>query len=313
MPINFGATDPRRARRIVFRTGDPVPPTLPALLPRERPLPVGRKVYAEIELSDELKQQVVPVKYEGDSPMAGRLFTVPGWSKWNMKQRLAFMRAFVEDKARDPMIAEKSEEIIRAAGVREGDYKGEWAALLKWVQRNVRFKAEPEEQLQSPQYTLTQMYADCDDKALLLAALGHARRLPYRFTLSGRDDGNRRVRWVEGHGDPPTASWSHIYLHSRWPPFRPTHGAFAEPTLDVPLGWDSLKDPPPKSRVDMGADEPEPAAEAPSVVSKQLAILKKTQQVAAKLPWYTIAGSVVGTVLSYVIVQGVVAPGLKKQ
>lgn len=311
MNTAFGANDLRR-RNTVIRRARAVQPANPFPPPRERPVVGDGRRYAEIELSDELKAHCKPVQYDGDSPLAGRVFTVPAWDNWDMVQRLAFMREFACDKARDPAIAEKSNEIVRAAGVPVGDYKGEWAALLKWVQRNIRFTAEPNERIQSPQYTLTQKFGDCDDCAILLAALAHARRLPFRYVLSGRDDGDRRIRWIEGNGKPPAASWTHIYALAQWPPFRPTHSAFAEPTLDVPLGWDSLRDPPPKSRVDMGADEPEPA-DVPSVVSKQLAILKKTQAIAAKLPWYTIAGSVVGTVLSYAIVQGVVAPRLKKR
>lgn len=311
MGTTFGATDPRR-RNIVTRRLRAATPAAPVLLPREQPVVGDGRRYAEIELSDDLKEQCKPVQYDGDSPLAGRVFTVPAWDNWNMVQRLSFLREFACDKARDPAIAEKSNEIVRAAGVPVGDYKGEWAALLKWVQRNIRFTAEPNERIQSPQYTLTQKFGDCDDCAIVLAALAHARRLPFRFVLSGRDDGNRRIRWIEGNGKPPTASWTHIYALAQWPPFRPTKSAFAEPTLDVPLGWDSLRDPPPRSRADMGADEPE-KAEAPNVISKQLAILKKTQAVAAKLPWITIAGSVMGTVLSYVVVQGVVAPRLKKK
>lgn len=447
MANQFGRPDPRRraARRAMAPT-----PADRALLPRDRPLPADRKVYAEIELSDELKQQVVPVKYDGDSPLAGRVFTVPAWKDWSMSQRMAFLRTFVEDKARDPMIAEKANDIVREANVREGNHQGEWAALLKWVQRNVRMTAEPEERIQSPQYTLTQLFGDClpadtrllleggsririadlvagqriwghagwttvlsvwptgekrvttiyldngrsfqaseshrvflgdnaeteetvanlrvgdgltagqgapnqaegpltlaithinreagsapcfdlttadsyvylpdcgtvvhncDDKGVLLAALAHSRRLPYRFTLSGREPGGRRIRWIEGEGPAPMASWTHIYVLAQWPPFRPTRRAFAEPTLDVPLGWDSLKDPPPKNRADMGAEEEEKPADG-GVVKKQLAILAKTQAIAAKLPWITIAGSVLGTVLSYVVVQGVVAPRLTKK
>ena len=304
----FGIADTRRRRG---QAPGHVKPA--ALLPRDMPHPIGAEVFAPIALADAVKAHLKPVEYEGDSPMKGRLHTVPDWEKWGMAERLAFLRSFVEDTARDPMIAKKANDIVRAARVPTGNYRGEWAALLKWVQTRIRFTAEPNERIQSPQYTLTEKFGDCDDLGVLLAALGHSRRLPFKFTLSGRDMGGKRVRWVEGDGNAPRAAWTHIYVLSQWPPFRPTKSAFAEPTLDVPLGWDALRDAPPRNRADLGADEPEKATEGAGVVKKQLAILAKTQAIAAKLPWITIAGSVVGTVLSYVVVQGVVAPRLKKK
>lgn len=442
----LGIADTRRRRGQAPGYAKPA-----ALLPRDMPHPVGAEVFAPIALADAVKAHLKPVEYEGDSPMKGRLHTVPDWEKWGMAERLAFLRSFVEDTARDPMIAKKANDIVRAARVPTGNYRGEWAALLKWVQTHIRFTAEPNERIQSPQYTLTEKFGDClpadtrllveggshiriadlvagqriwghedwttvlkvwptgekaltrvhlsngesflasenhrvflgdnadaeetvanlrvgdcltagqkapgwgndpltlavvridrevesapcydlttadayvylldcgvvvhncDDLGVLLAALGHSRRLPFKFTLSGRDMGGKRVRWVEGDGNAPRAAWTHIYVLSQWPPFRPTKSAFAEPTLDVPLGWDALRDAPPRNRADLGADEPEKATEGAGVVKKQLAILAKTQAIAAKLPWITIAGSVVGTVLSYVVVQGVVAPRLKKK
>lgn len=285
--------------------------TLPGpRLPKEQPI-VGGERYAPIELAPDIRKHLEPVQYEGDSPLAGRVSRVVDWDKWSMQQRIAFLRSFVEDTARDPMIAQKAVSIIRQAGVQHRDYRAEWAALLKWVQQNVRFMAEPAERLQSPQYTLSTLGpADCDDMAILLAALGHSIRLPFRFVLSGRDARRNRHRWVEGVGRPPRGvNWTHIFVQAQWPPFRPTAAAWAEPTLDVELGWDFTRDPIPKDRGDIGE-----ATEAVAAGKTNLQVLKeegKILKAVKKLPWLTILGTVIGSALSFVLIQGVVRPAVE--
>lgn len=217
-----------------------------------------------------------------------------------MERRIAFLRSFVEDTSRDPAIVEKANEIIRSAGVQLRDHRAEWAALLKWVQQNIRFMAESKERIQSPQYTLTQKMGDCDDLALTLAALGYSMRLPFKFVLSGRDKRGRRIRWVEGAGKPPEASWTHIYVQAQWPPFRPTAYAWAEPTLDVPLGFDALTTPI-RNRADL------------SGVADSESWKEKVVGVAKSLQWTTIASAVVGSLISVVVVKKLVEPALEVQ
>lgn len=267
--------------------------------PREQPL-TGEE-FAPIELAHSVSKHLEPVRYDGRSPMAGRLSRIRDWEKWSMARRIAFLREFVEDTARDPAIAEKATEIIRSAGVPLRDHEGEWRALLKWVQQNIRFTAEPKERIQSPQYTLTKRYGDCDDLGITLAALAYSLRLPFRFVLSGRR-GRKRIRWVEGEGSPPSgANWTHIYVQAQWPPFRPTTFAWAEPTLDVPLGWDSISSPLPKGRADLGEEEPAKTS------------AQSLQKLVKDLPWVTIGGSVIGSVLSAAVVGLVVRPALEKK
>lgn len=266
--------------------------------PRERPLVA--ETFAPIELDPKVTRHLRRVEYEGASPLAGRVHQITDWEKWSMERRIAFLRAFVEDTSRDPAIVEKANEIIRSAGVQLRDHRAEWAALLKWVQQNIRFMAESKERIQSPQYTLTQKMGDCDDLALTLAALGYSMRLPFKFVLSGRDKRGERVRWVEGSGKPPVAAWTHIYVQAQWPPFRPTASAWAEPTLDVPLGWDSVSGGQVRGRADLGEGE------APPATTKQT-----LQQLVQRLPWVTIGGSVVGSVLSAVVVSMIVRPAFE--
>lgn len=290
------------------RSPIPVPTLAPgsdgSLAPRDQPITDGER-YAPIELSPDVKQHLKPVAYDGQSPMRGRVHVIEGWEDWPMDRKIAFIRSFVEDTSRDPAIARKANAIARAANVPQRDHRGTWAALLKWVQRNIRFTAEPNERIQSPQYTLTERHGDCDDLGVALAGLAHSIRLPFKFVLSGRDAKGNRVRWVEGEGKCPQANWSHIYLQAQWPPFRPNRHAWAEPTLDVPLGFDPLKYKG-KSRADLsgtalsrwgtGDDDVEAAAAAAEGASifETYAILKAVK----KVPWYTVGASAAGSLLA---------------
>lgn len=271
-------------------------------LPRDLPLNTGgSESFAPIELDPKVSKHLRRVEYEGDSPLKGRLHEIQGWDKWTMERRIAFLRSFVEDTARDPAIAEKATQIVREAGVKLRDHQEEWAALLKWVQQNIRFTAEPKERIQSPQYTLTKRYGDCDDLGITLAALGYSLRLPFRFVLSGKHANGKRVRWVEGTGRVPAGvSWTHIYVQAQWPPFRPTRSAWAEPTLDVPLGWDAVSGKPPQGRADLGAPEEEEKGLLPAV-----------KKITRELPWLTIGASVIGSVISAVVVGTIVRPAIE--
>lgn len=256
-------------------------------LPREQPNEGER--YAPIELSPEVARHLERVDYEGGSPLQGRVHRIKNWEAWPMERKIAFLRAFVEDTSRDPAIAQKAVAIVRTAGIKVRDYEGEWGALLKWVQEHVRFVHEPNERIQSPQATLSMGFGDCDDLAVLLASFGHSVRLPFRFVLSGRSRRGERVRWVEGSGAPSKSTkWTHIFVLAQWPPFKPRHGAWAEPTLDVKLGFNLLKDPIPGSRADMNGTE---LGES---------FVRRTVR---RIPWWTVAGTMFGGIASYYVVR----------
>ena len=142
---------------------------------------------------------------------------------------------------RDPRIATLAVQILRANGVKPREYRKQAAALLKFVQTRIFYVNEPGERLQDPTYTLRVGYGDCDDMAILLAALCESLRLPWKFVISGREGSGRLIRWVEGtpyrH-----ANWAHIYLAIGDRPFTPKRWFFAEPTLpNVALGWDVVQ------------------------------------------------------------------------
>jgi hypothetical protein len=100
---------------------------------------------------------------------------------------------------------------------------------------------EPGERLQDPLYTVQVGYGDCDDLAMLLAALCESLRIPWRFVLSGKNSRGKVIRWMEGTRI-PRAQWSHIYVAIGDQPFAPKRWRFAEPTIrGVPLGWDVVQ------------------------------------------------------------------------
>lgn len=172
-----------------------------------------------------------------------QVFRVGGWETMGDARRVAFIRRIVTDCGRDPRIRELAVDIVRNAGAQPRDYKGQAAALLRWVQENIYYVNEPDEQLQDPMYTLRVKHGDCDDEAILLCALAQSIRLPNALVISGTDRQGRMVRWIEGERIAPRRDvrWAHIYVALGWPPFQPQQWAFAEPTAKVPFGWDVVQ------------------------------------------------------------------------
>lgn len=186
------------------------------------------------------------VALELDQP---RVWHLPGWGLTDDAGRLKMLREIVENAGRDPRIAALAASICRQAGCPTRDYRRQAAAILRWVQPGggggLAFHTERDERLQDPLYTVTRARAgDCDDFALLAAALMHAIRLPVRFVLAGRLKGSGQpIRYVEGTGPAPRAIFTHIYLTVGPRPFDeryvPGLWLFAEPTVPrAPLGWD---------------------------------------------------------------------------
>jgi len=193
---------------------------------------------------------------------AAQTYHLPQWSDMGDPKRIAALRKIALEAGRDPRIATVAVGVLRAAGVKPRDYRGQAASLLKFVQTRIYYVNEPGERLQDPAYTLRVGYGDCDDMALLLAALCESLRLPWKFVISGRS-GDRIVRWVEGSPYSP-AKWAHIYLAIGNKPFAPTRWWFAEPTLrSVPLGWDVVA-------ASRGGTQPLPELAGPDVPAAAL-------------------------------------------
>lgn len=197
--------------------------------------------------------------------LSGRIFEIPKWKDWSMERRLAFLQKFIEDKGRDPQLREFTIQVLNDARAPTTDARAQWAAILRWVQQNVRYSLEPGEQLQSPQYTLQTAAtktgaADCDDMAILIAAMGQSIALPSKLVITGRTREGQRAQYIH-HPTPTTLQvslygkglrhmpagglvpgggtrWTHIYLLCGLQPLNAQTWTFCEPTLPVPLGWD---------------------------------------------------------------------------
>lgn len=73
------------------------------------------------------------------------------------------------------------------AGVAEGDYTGEVLAIYYWVCQNIRYIRDPDgvEMVKTPRKVLDMRSGDCDDIALLLAAMCMAAGNPVDFVVAG--------------------------------------------------------------------------------------------------------------------------------
>lgn len=168
-----------------------------------------------------------------------KVFEFKGWNRWSDKKRVKVLRRMAEDYGRDPELAELAVRIVESSAAPR-DYPGQAAALLAWVQQAIYYVNEPDERIQTPKRTLEAGKGDCDDMAILLAALCESIALPWRYVLGGvKKRTGERTRWIEGNRMPRGATWIHIYLCIGWPPFSPKEWAVAEPTVrGAPLGTD---------------------------------------------------------------------------
>ena len=71
--------------------------------------------------------------------------------------------------ANHPTIRQKAVEVVR--GFNSRDKQGQINAILDWVKKNVDFRGEYKELLQTPVVTIQIRGGDCDDQSMLIAAL----------------------------------------------------------------------------------------------------------------------------------------------
>jgi len=99
---------------------------------------------------------------------------------------LQAMRSLALQGAKHPLVRGTALQILQRSSVPERDLLGELRALFRFVQDGVRFTRDVRnvETLQTADYTLRMRAGDCDDKAVLLAALllavGHPADLRYK-------------------------------------------------------------------------------------------------------------------------------------
>lgn len=99
------------------------------------------------------------------------------------------MRRLVRAAVRDPLLAETAARIVGNAPNDESSAR----RLREWLAEHTRFRPDPRgvELIKTPRYMLAEVsgegvsLGDCDDVAVLAAALGKAAGHPARFVLYG--------------------------------------------------------------------------------------------------------------------------------
>jgi transglutaminase-like putative cysteine protease len=121
------------------------------------------------------------------------------------------MQKLALDAQSDLAIRELAEKITNRILPR--DYASEYAAVLNWVRRNIRYVRDPVtvEQVQTPRATLEVRSGDCDDASVLIAAMvGHlGGRTRFSAGAFKRAPSGRPVLahvWVEAL-DPVSGAW----------------------------------------------------------------------------------------------------------
>ena len=235
---------------------------------------------------------------------------MPAWNGWGDKRKLKALREIATAYGRDPHLRDfVIQTVIR--GVPNRDYPGQARAILAWIQQNIRYVNETNEQLQSPAYTLRVRHGDCDDLATLMGAFATSIALPWRFALAGKDGAGRPYRWLEGAkgGRPPwRAKFFHIYCQLGWPPFNPRVWASAEPTMQgAPLGFDVVAHGHGRDR--HGAPTlPELAGYgAPDVAASSGEHSDVMTRILHAIPWKTLALGITQGVISMIVVRMLLA------
>jgi 8-oxo-dGTP pyrophosphatase MutT (NUDIX family) len=112
-----------------------------------------------------------PVKpLESGTP---KVMDLPAFDGYSDPKKLDVISKIAEQAGRDPQLATVAVNILRQYRVPSRDYRGQAAAILKWVQQNIYYVNEPDERLQDPFYTLKVKYGDCFPASTLLLSEGH--------------------------------------------------------------------------------------------------------------------------------------------
>ena len=106
-----------------------------------------------------------------------------------IRATLKRMRDLVNAAKADATIYDLARQIIR--GEPEKDYPREARAVQAWVQQHIRYTRDPDdlESLQEPSKTVELGQGDCDDQAMLVAALLASIGARTRFHAIGAEPG----------------------------------------------------------------------------------------------------------------------------
>ena len=213
--------------------GTIAPMGAPAVAPRSLPIPRSGGVLD------------TPPPSEGPAA-PGQVQVIRAWFRWSDGQKIRFLKDFAKQYGREPeMRYFVVEHVLHNDPTMQRDYAKQAAALLSWIQQNILYLNESGEVLQNPWVTIKKKVGDCDDEAILLAAMAESIALPWRYVLAGRDKRTGKpVRWMAPPGDkyedpPRGVDWVHIYVAFGDKPFGASRWIPAEPTIKgAPLGYD---------------------------------------------------------------------------
>jgi transglutaminase-like putative cysteine protease len=157
----------------------------------------------------------MPIQYVGPrQTLSGTL--PPGDT--GTKVTLSLMRDLALSGAKDPVVRETAIGIVRASGAPEHNLDAQLGALFQFVRDQVMFIGDVAgvETLQTPRYTLRTRAGDCDDKAILLAALARSISIPADVSFRAAAVNPRAPR-----------AFSHVYvvanINGRDLPLDPTY------------------------------------------------------------------------------------------
>jgi transglutaminase-like putative cysteine protease len=123
------------------------------------------------------------------APRRAQLSGIPNGTAGSIATMRA-MRSLVNVAIRDPaqQIRESALAILRGVST---SFTDQARAIQQWVQRNIEYRRDPPdfELVQTPQVTLQLRAGDCDDQAVLTAALLQSTGHPSRFIAVGLDGG----------------------------------------------------------------------------------------------------------------------------
>jgi transglutaminase-like putative cysteine protease len=145
-----------------------------------------------------------------------RTTPLPGGDQGILKT-LGAMRGLVDAASRQLDVREAAVRAIRLEAVGDHDMIGQVRALFHYVRDSIVFVNDPAgtEWVQSPRYTIASGAGDCDDRAVLLAALLRSIGVPCDFKVVAVDP--RRPQTM-----------SHVYVVARLGaiqiPLDPTYG-----------------------------------------------------------------------------------------
>ena len=131
---------------------------------------------------------------------APKTYHIRNWSSWSDAKKLKKLREISEEYGRDPEFRAWVIQNV-CQGTENRDFAGQARRILSWVQNNVRYFNEPNELIQSPQYTIRKGFGDCFSEGTLVLRddyeLIPIERVEPGQKIWGKDRWSTVEAWVE--------------------------------------------------------------------------------------------------------------------